>query len=366
MSEKSFVQEQQLTTKDLIIRFIGVIRQLTKEWRLLMIGACIGGLLSIAYDLKEYREKLYWGIIQFNLENGSSNSLGSLASMASAFGMQTGGGGSDLFSGINFNVILQSRALYDRAFMKEVTVNGKKILFVNYYKDSCGIAQREWAGNFFKSPNTEAIKYKFAKKDPKDITPYENLIIQALYEKLSASTFLTSTDKGSSIMTLKASSISENLSKAWVEILLKTLEEYYVEIKTQKTREVLEIQEKRLAELSSKLSNTDKQVANANYQAINAVDPLAPMRTAQVSRNNQYIAQQYYTQYTTVENLKLMLINQTPFFMIVEPVRLPLTTTNSTVGESLFPGAILGLILLSIFILFRNTLRNVMASVKEN
>lgn len=370
MAENNIIQEEQLTTKDLIFQFIGILKQLSKEWRLLLIGACLGGLLSVAYDLKEYRETLYWGEVSFNLESGnqSNNTLGAFAGMASAFGIQGGGAGgsSDLFSGINFGVVLNSRALYDRAFMKEVTVNGKKELFVNYYKDSSGIAQKEWAGNLFKEPNYGAIKYRFKKKNPKDFTPLENQIIEALHAKLSASTFLMNADKGSSIMTLKASSISENLSKAWVEVLVETLEEYYIEIKTKKTRDVLDVQEKRLAELSSKLSATDRQLANATFQAVNAVDPMAPMRTQQVSRNNQYASQQYFQQLAQVENIKLMLINQTPFFMIVEPVRLPLSKTSSTVGDRMLPGAIIGFVLLSVFILFRNTIRSVMATAKED
>jgi hypothetical protein len=368
MSEQRFIQEEQLTTKDLLLRLIGVLRQLVNEWRIILVGMAVGCFLSILYDYKEYQDTTYWAEIHFNLENGGGGGggLGNFAGMAAAFGIQGGGQQTtDLFSGSNFNIILQSKLLFERAFMKEVTVKGKKMLFANYYKDSSNIAREEWGGTMFQKPNKDAIKYRFIQKNPNDFTPEENEMIQTMFEKLLTGTEIIPREKGSSIMILKGISNNELLSKIWVETLLETLEEFYIEVKTKKTKEILDIQETRLAELSGKLSSTDRQVASTTYQGINAVDPLAPMRTQQVTRNNQFIAQQYFTQLATVENIKLMLLNQTPFFMIVEPVRLPLVKLTFTIGGRTTMGAMFGLVLLCVYILSRNTIRSVIASENE-
>jgi len=359
MAETQIIQEEQISTKDLIQKIVNIFKLIGSEWKLLLIGIAAGTLISILLDVKNFKESQYYGEIQFNLESGSANQgggMGGFAGLATAFGVGgMGAQSNDLFSGGNFNLVTSSKTLYERALMKEVTVYGKKTLFINYYKDSSDIRIKEWGGDMFHEPNKAAINFRFVPKDPEKFNKTENELVATIYEKLLKQTELKPLDKNGSIMILSATTNSEMLTKVWLETLLKTLEEFYIDVRTKKTKEIYDIQVERLNELQGKLNSTDRQLAVTTFQNMNAVDPTAPMRQQQLNRNNTFISNQYYTQMATVENLRMLLIHQTPLFTLLQPVRLPLLRKDYTIGGSTKIGAFLGFFVCLIFIIARKT-----------
>lgn len=363
MAEYQTIQEEQINTKDLIKKVIGVFTLIGNEWRLLLISIALGTLISILLDVKELKDTDYTGEIQFNLEAGGGQqmNLGGLGGLAGAFGMGGGVTSNDLFSGGNFGLLISSKTLYEKALMQEVLVSGKKTIFINLYKDSSDIAKKEWGGDLLHEPNFDAIKYRFQAKPVNDFTKDENIMLSTIYEKLEAQTALQPLDKMGSIMVLSATTNSEYLTKVWLETLLKTLEEFYTEVRTRKTREIYDIQMGRLRELEGKLSSTDRQLANTQFQNQNAVDPTAPMRTMQLNRSNNYVSNQYYQQLAAVEQLKMQLINITPLFTVLQPVRLPLLQRTYTVGGNTQTGAFVGFFLCLIFIIMRKSYQELMS-----
>jgi hypothetical protein len=359
MAEYQTIQEEQISTKDLIKKIIGVFSLIGSQWKLLLISVAIGALISILLDIKNLKETEFGGEIQFNLESGGNgqNPMGGLGGLASAFGM-TGMGATttnDLFSGGNFGLMVSSKALYEKALMKEVIVGGTKMLFINFYKDSSDIARKEWGGDLIHEPDTKSIKYHFQPKKPNDFTKDENVILATIYEKLGTQTELRSLDKTGSIMILSCVTNSELLTKIWLETLLESLEEFYIEVRTRKTREIYDIQINQLRQLEGKLNSTDRELATATFQNQNAVDPTAPMKQLRLNRSNTFISNQYYAQMATVEQLKMALIHQTPLFTVLQPVRLPLLKKDYIIGGNTISGALLGFFLCLIYIIIRKT-----------
>ncbi len=361
----NLIEEDQLSTKDLIKKFINVFNLIGNQWKLILIFAALGSLISLVFEVKNVKETQFIADIQFNLESGGNgqNAMGGFGGFASAFGMGGMGGASsnDLFTGSNLNLLISSKALYEKALMKEVTFAGKKDLFINFYKDSSDISRNEWAGDLIHDPDTKSINYRFKPKEPKDFTKDENLILGAIYDKLLLQTMMVPLDKNGSIMVLSCSTNSELLSKVWIETLLKSLEEFYVEVRTQKTRDVYKVQLERLQELESKLGSTDRQLAQTTFQNLNSVDPTAPMRQQQLNRSNTFISQQYFQQLAAVEQLKMTLIHQTPLFTVLQPVRLPLTQKYFTVGANTKIGAFIGFMICLIYIIIRKTYQELMS-----
>jgi hypothetical protein len=360
MAETQIIQEEQISTKDLFQKIINVFRLIGSEWKLLLIGIAVGTLVSILLDIKNFKESQFYGEIQFNLESGNPNQggMGGFAGLANAFGVPGGMGGAqsnDLFSGGNFGLVISSKTLYEKALMKEVIVGNRKTLFINYYKDSSDIKRNEWGGDLFHEPNKEAINFRFVPKSPEQFTKNENELVATIYEKLLKQTELKPLDKNSSIMILSATTNNEMLTKIWIETLLQTLEEFYSDVQTKKTKKIYDIQLERLNELQGKLNSTDRQLAITTFQNMNAVDPTAPMRQQQLNRNNTFISNQYYTQMATVENLRMLLIHQTPLFTLLQPVRLPLLRKDYTIGGSTKLGAFLGFFICLVFIIIRRT-----------
>jgi hypothetical protein len=348
------IQEEQISTKELFKKIIGVFKVIAESWKLVLIISGLTSLLSIAYDYSQYEERQYGAEILFNLElGGGGGGMGDLGGLASAFGIGGGPRATDLMSNENFLPIIGSKAVYERALMKDVKIGGKKTLFINYYKDSSDISKQEWGGDLFNDPNYELIKYKFTKKKPEDFTKLENVAITQIYDKLKKGTEVRTLGKGTSLTALVGITNNETLSKVWVETLLETMEEFYKEVKTKKSKLVLDIQEKRLDSLRRVMLGTDRQLANVTAQNVNAVDPTGQMRQQQLNRSNNFISNQYFAQLGTVENLRLMMVNQTPVFTVLEPVRLPLVEYNWYIGQRTVSGAFIGLVVGAVFVLLR-------------
>ncbi|MFN3589989.1 MAG: hypothetical protein ACK4UP_11465 [Spirosomataceae bacterium] len=358
------LQEDYISTKDFLIKVIKGIKKLWSYWQFLCIGMVLGSLTTLISDLANKREEVYGAKMVFNLEIGGQGSdMGGLSGLTSSLGL----GGStqqsgDIFSGMNFVELITSRIVFERALLKEVEINGNNMIFVNYYKDSSDISRNEWGGGFFGSKNQDKIAFKFKKKKPEELTPEENIILDDIYKKLKKETSINSLT-GTSFTEVVITNTNEMLAKRWAETLLDTFEEFYIDMKTKKTKEILLMQEARLSKIEAQMFSTDRRLAQISAENQNVVDPSGTVIQEQIRRNNGFYSQQYLSQLATVDNIRTTLINQTPIFTIIEPIRLPLLSIKSIVGSRMpiggFVGLVISILLISIYI----TLKEVLAQI---
>jgi len=113
-----------------------------------------------------------------------------------------------------------------------------------------------------------------------------------------------------------------------------------------KTRRMIAVQQRRVDSLSSLLRKNDSGLARATFEQPDAVNPLAGMTQTKLSRDNNYLSNLYLTNLNSLDNLTNLLVEQTQFFHILTPVKLPLDST-SRVGISV---RLTGLILLVVTI----------------
>ena len=324
--------EKNIATKELIYQFLGFIKLISKKWRLWLAALLIGTCISLVTDffVKDFKD--YRSTIMFNLEQGGNNQ-----NQFGGFGFlnQSNVSGGELFSSQNFPDLVLSKAVIERALMKSVKVNGDTLLMINYIADSSDIKTNEWAGSLFRKPYTDAIEYKIVKKDFDDFNGLENSIINSIYEKVAEATKLDFFGSSTSIMLINAQLTNELLVKEWVEILLETYEEFYVEMRTKKTRELLKHEYNRIALIESKLNNTDSRMARLNFENPNVVDPRGRMYETQITRKTSFLSTQYIAQLNKIEALERTLLEETPVFTIIEESRLPLDTSSSETGLNL-------------------------------
>ncbi len=338
MSDNIQIVEDSISTKDFILKVFNFFKLISKNWRLILIGLLAGTSISLVIDLMSKKKTNYRSTIIFNLELGGGGGNSQLGGLASAFGIMGNNNlsGGELFTSQNFPTIVLSRAVFERALMKNVEVDGDSLLMINYVMDSSDIKTNEWAGTLFRKPFSAAINYRFKEaKNPKDFTELENLIITGVYDKLKDLTTIDPLKTTNSIVVLSAVLTNEKLVKKWVDVVLESTEEFYIEMKTKKTREMLKIQEKKLNEIESQLNHTDIKIARLNYENPNVVDPMAQFKQTQVTRNSSFLTNQYITQLTNIEGLKRVLLEQTPIFTIMEETRLPLEKEYPSKGLSL-------------------------------
>ncbi|MCA0362431.1 MAG: hypothetical protein LCH67_00160 [Bacteroidetes bacterium] len=351
MSENKMSSDQ-ISTKEFFKSVFNFFNFLGKNWQILLIALLVGTGYDIFNNITKGKENEYTGQIIFHVELEGGGGQNQLSGLASTFGLgnqqQTG----DLLASTNFEAIVTSVNVFQNAFMREVQLDGRKDLFVNIFVDSSDIKTNEWGGNIFTGPSDYA-KYKFTKKRAEDFSPYENQILGDIYTKLSFNTELVPKEN-SSLFVLVSSTSNEKLTKLWLETLMMATEDFYREMRTRKTKQLLAIQTNRLDSLSYLMKNNDKRIARLNFDLPNVVDPSAPMRQQQLSRDNTYLSNQYYTQLANVESLNRILFERIPIFTVLEPVRLPLTI-YSKVGISTRMSGLIALVAMIIILTVRKT-----------
>jgi uncharacterized protein involved in exopolysaccharide biosynthesis len=361
--EVSQTQEEIISTKDLIIKILNIFKLISSNWRLILIAAGLGSATSLLFDVKSFKKPIYQASITFNLENGSAGGANDMANFASAFGMggMGGMGGAksvDLFSGENFWEILKTRIVIEKALMTEVNLNGKKILMVNFYIEKSGIIDNEWAGTMFKKPADKFIKYRFQKKNPINFSKFENEIMTDLVTKIQAEAESGQINT-SSLNYINTFTENEMLSKVWIETLLTTVYEFYKELKTKKTQMMLNIAERRADSLKIALYGNEQNLASYINQNNSMIMAEGQMQQQRMTRNTGILVNFQAQTLLQIDQLKTVLINQTPLYTIIEPVRLPLKAIKMGYGSNLTLGAIVGMILMTVFLIIKKAYESI-------
>lgn len=316
----------QVSTKDFLKSIFKYFHFLGSNWQILLIAFLVGTLIDTTKNNFYTNLEKYGGMVEFNIDlEGNNNQMGGLAG---ALGIQQALSSQGLADISNFTKVMTSETVFKKALMTEVKLFDTTDLFVNFYIDSSGIKEDEWGKKFYRGP-LPFSDYVFTEKDIKDFTPYENVIIRSVIEKLEEETFLTK-DHESSIYMLQSVMINELLTKTWLEILLNATEDFYTDINTIKTRKLIDIQQRRTDSLAVLLKGVDRGIARRSFEQLETADPYAAANLSRLNRDNTFLSNLYLTNLNSLESLRNLLVEQTQIFHILTPVTLPLKMSVKT------------------------------------
>lgn len=357
------IKDEQVSTKEFFLSVFKYLNFLGRNWQILLSALIVGTVYDTINNSLLESADTYSGQTTFHLELEGGGGQNNLGGFASAFGINTSQAqGGSLLSSSNFEAIVLSVNVFQNAFMREVKIGNRKDLFINYFIDSSDIKTKEWAGNFLRAPSPFS-KYKFKKKSIEEFTPYENQILSEVYTKLYDLTRVEP-EENSSLITIYATTTNEMLTKDWIETLMGATEDFYKDMKTKKTRQILKVQESRLDSLAYSMKYNDKRIARLSFDNPNVVDPSGIMKQQQISRDNTYLSNQYYTQLANVEALNRLIIEQTPIFTILEPVRLPLSVIKKT-GFSTRLSGLIAVVAMVLILTIRKTYIDIMSDTSN-
>jgi len=348
------VPPDQISPKSVILKVIQAKNTLLRNWKLVLILMLVGGAIGFAVDQFNTKKPTFTATITFNLGGGSSGSpFGGLGDLAGAFGLSGSAPDANIFTGDNFLYYAKSRPIFEKALMKEVTINGKKVLLVNHYIEKSGIRDEDW------EDNDTLRAFRFPKKEVKNFNKLENEAMGLIFSRLTGETTVFQPDRKSSFMSLKTGTQSELLSKVWAETLLETIEEDYKAKQTKKTRDMYNLLVARADSLSGLLNSTENRLARYIDQNQQMVVASGQVQQTRLTRNSTFLQSQYLAALQSADNLRLALIKEAPLFTIIEPVALPLFRENHE-SHAMEAGLILGLLIAIIVVFVRETYRSIM------
>ena len=332
----------EISAKDLFLKLKSFVGYVKERWKLVLVIAIICSVLGLVYAIK--KKPTYVGICTFVLEDsksGASGMMGQFGGLASLAGINIGGSGGGIFEGDNILELYKSRSMLKKTLLTSCDFDGKKQLLIDRFL------------HFGNPKPVEGAKQITFEGDPEKFNRDQDSVITGLVGLFNKKILqVDKPDKKLDIISVRVVTPDELFSKYFTETLVKNVNDFYIQTKTKKSFQNVQILQRQMDSVRSILNYSINSVASANDSAPNANPQLSFLRVP--SQKKQVDVQANTAIYSQmVQNLELAKIavrQETPLIQIIDEPILPLpknVLSKTTAG-------VLGLLLgffLAIFIL---------------
>ncbi len=289
-------------------------RFLFKKWWLFLIVGILAGLAGIFYASTKkinYRSRL-----TFALDEGSGGgSVGNILNLASQFGFNMGSG-KDIFAGDNILDIMKSRRMLEGVFLSVDTFNNKSYTLIEYYLEISG-----------KRDNNAKLKdiHFPVGKQRESFTYSQDSLLYSTAMNFSKNNIVTQRpDRKLSIYEVRVMSPDEKFTRDFTSKMVSKTNDFYVEIKTKKAKETLDILEARVSSMRGNLSSSLESRAKIQDVNVNPAFSAAEVPVLKQQANIQAYGGAYGEMFKNLELARFQYLNQIPLMQIIDPAAYPM------------------------------------------
>ena len=338
-------KDTEISLKELILNMNEWRKYIFSKWLILTVAIISGGFLGLLYS--SYKKPVYISTMTFAMEDdglGQSAALG----LASQFGLDVGGSSGGIFKGGNVLELFKSRLMVQKTLLSEIYFDGKKQSLANAYLDIKG-----WRDNMPEHSSLSNIDFPI---DATALTRKQNKVIRLIYDELIVNELVVSQkDKKIQIFNLETSFINESFAKVFSETLASIVTDFYVSIKTKKSKNNLSVLEQQTDSVRQELNNALAGVAVATDQTF-GLNPALNVR--RISTAKQEVDVKLNTAILTElikqqELARIMVRKETPFIQIIDSPILPLPEEKLGKLTAIFFGGFLAGFLVILFLIVK-------------
>jgi len=351
------IEQDEISLKELILKIKDWYRFLLTKWLVIVAAGIIGGAIGVGYAFMQKPE--YTASLSFALEDekqGAGGLSGALG-LASSLGIDLGTSAGGAFSGANLIELMKSRNIVEKSLLNPITVNGKTQSFVQYYINYNEL-NKDWGSN----PLLKGVV--FAPDDDRSkFTLQQDSILGNIYSSVLQMLTVGQRDKKVSIISIDVKSTNEFFSKAFAENLAYEVSSYYIEIKSKKAKQNMEILQHQTDSIRAELNGAIVGVAAAADNTF-GLNPAMMVRKAPGTRRqvdvqaNTAILTQLVT---NLEMAKVSLRKETPLIQVIDRPILPLKKEKLGKLKSLILGGFLAGFLTVLVLIFKKLFAGILA-----
>jgi len=301
-----------VTTENIVILLKFWFNYILSKWVTLAVIGAIGLLAGIAYA--RFQKAIYNAELTFTPEAGGSGQLGAYVGLAAQFGIDLGSGG-NVFEGDNIVELFKSKTLIENTLLTKVIVDGKEQLLIDYY-----ISSHYKEKDLEKFRNT---KVNFSNPEQKG-TRVRDSIMQRIVGNVGGMLNIDKKDKKLNIIAVRASDNDEVFAKLLVDQLTNNAISYYVNYKSEKSRENVNILQKQADSVKRMLTGSISDVAAINDLNVNPLKQAARVGSQRRTIDVQVDGAIYTEILKNLELAKITLRKETPFIQVIDRPTLPL------------------------------------------
>lgn len=313
-----------MATKDSIIvtdsppkivdRMNMVKRTLLRQWWIFLSIVVVFGILGILFAA--YQKPKYASHLTFALDDGGSGGgMGSLASLASQFGIGLSSN-SDIFSGDNILEIMKSRRMIENVLLSVDTFDNHPYRLIEFYLDKLGVRSA--------SPKIADINYPLNLPREK-FTYRQDSLLYATYLKFKTDYIVAQRpDRKLSFYTVSVTSLNEKFTKVFTDKIVDATNNYYIEIRTKKAKETLSVLEQRVAAMKGNLNASITERAVVQDVNVNPAFSAAQVPVIKQQTNIQAYSTAYGEMFKNLELARFQYLNEIPLMQIIDRADYPM------------------------------------------
>lgn len=349
----SYPEENKVVTLKEIILKIGEIRkELISKWYILGIFSVLFGAIGIVMALM--MPPKYNGRLTFVLEEAKgSNPLGNYANLANQFGVDVGGFGSggNVFSEDNLIELLRSRKIVEEALMRPTEWETPSQNLLQYYVEFNGLEEK-WEEN----EKLKGIRFDIPKSE---YTLIHDSLVNVIFRAIAEDNLnLRKVSLSSSLIEISCVSEDEYFSKYLAENLVESVSDFYINNKTQRSRETLNFIQNRTDSIQSALTSAELELARWKDSKRSITKAEGYLTEIRLTREVQILNAMYTEAIKNLELAKVNLLNQMPLIQVIDKPILPLKEDRLSKFKALVIFGFIGFILGASFVIIKKVIRD--------
>jgi hypothetical protein len=290
------------------------ISYLLSKWLLIIAVAFLFGVIGVTYAWMQ--KPVYTAELTFAPENDrGSSSMAGYAGIAAQFGLDIAGGGG-VFEGENLMELLKSRMLIQKALLSPIGKNGPNDLLINYYLRVHEI-NKDW------SKDKVLSKISFT-KDYQPGFRAQDSVLNAIIQKINSNLEIDRVEKRVNIVAAKIKDSDELFCKMFIEQLVVNGIQYYVDYRSKKTRENVQILQRQTDSVRGILTGNIISVAASSDLNVNPIKQIVRAGVQRKQVDVQANSALYAELVKNLELSKITLRKETPLVQIIDVPVLPL------------------------------------------
>lgn len=332
-----------ITLKQLIERIERFLKFLLSKWLLILTGAVLtAGLLIIYHSVKK---PTFTARTSFVLDNESSGGLGQLSSLASLAGVNVGGlaEGGTLFQIDNIQELYRSRRMIEKTLLSISQIDSYDLLIDHYIVVE--ELEKKWRRKFDKE------HLIFTKPRDKFSRTQDSLLMEVTDRIQKKNLIVSKPSRKLTILEVAVNHRNEVFAKEFDQVLVKNVNEFYIETRTKKARENLNLLQSQTDSVKRVLDTKMLELAQATERLPNA-NPLYVTNQVPIQKLNIDFRTSTTVYAEMVKNLelaKISLRNTTPLIQIIDEPILPLEDVSWSLFKTVIIGGLIGGVFMVIY-----------------
>jgi len=328
--------DEEISLKDLIYKGGQWYRYVLSKWLIIVIAGVLGAGIGLIVALRQ--KPRYKAILTFVLEEGKSSALSSYSSIASQFGVDLGGGGSNggLFASDNIKDYLTSRLIVEKALLAPVEVDGKKETLVEMYMDFMHMKGKQSKDTVLRN-----LHYPLG-ADRKTFTRVQDSVLFSIAQRVVKGEL--EIEKGeaktSGFVTVFCLSENEIFAKAFVIQLVNEATSFYIGIKTKRSQHTVDNLQAKADSIEQLLNRKTYTYAMEQDVNLNPVRKVATVNSEMVSRDKVVLQTMFSEVVKNLELSKMAMAQETPVIQIIDAPILPLMVQKLGITKGIVIGGI--------------------------